>query len=1126
MTTFLPSREELLANPPPPLSGRATGEVASVGDIIGAAATSESLETNAWDQEGRTRMGIMQEITSRFPPDYFANDVLAEFQQSGFNHDTRRPDLEAKIFEALAAKQAEDPAAWGDITINSVEALDAEVIRIRRAEYEDAQKTLNMGGAGSGLAEFIGRGAVAMTDELSLAMAPLGFGGGFLRTVATEAALGAAGEAAILPRMNDQAEKLDIPDPNALAQITMGAAFGGVLGGAVHAVASGARRFNQYRAGRNQMQAEGDVDGETLARDTEAALANDEPVPVAPVREVPITFELEGKIRSMPISSDFQARLNGVVAPLGEDIGIIVTSAGQAPIGSGGPRTGSVRHDVDVSGHSNTADLVLTRNGVKITPSEDPELYARFFTNAAAVFPGLGHYDWGVHVGGGSVAAWGPDRRSASLDPYFGKAINAGRTGQPFEVPLPTSPRATTNGASNIPTGTRAGYTAPGQVVTPSGTRIDVAYEVVDASLLTRASGELQPRDRTRAASDAQITQIAAELDPARLMPSSEADRGAPIIGPDNVIESGNGRVAAIQQAAPDRKAAYRAAINEAGFDIPEGMADPVLVARRQSDLTPEARVDFVNDANTSSIARMSATEQAAQDARGLSSHTMAQYSPGKPISAPENTTFARAFLEGLPANERAALTTAEGRLNLDGERRLKQALFARAYGAPDLIAKHTEAADPAMRSLIDALAEAAPAWSALRADIEAGLIKPEMDLTAHLLDAVRLIGDARRNASKGGGSTAGAIDDALAQISLDGQIHPLTEALVQIFRKGDRVRPDREITELLDGYTNEARIVGKTDAALFSDELSSGPMEVLDAIQKETDLFAPGGPGTRPRDESLYRQPNRPAAQSGGGQARAPLDTSQIDEQGYIDGAQSDGSIAADAQGAADLRAAVSNSPSLPFGPEISGFRNNPEGAIKRLMETKSGEVTDAFEHPDLGNIAFVYGNENFGLRHIQYKHGDDVLADLPRVLRDGHITKQLSDRVYIQTNDTPPRAAVIRLDYDGQQKTWLVTSFDDQRGTTARQVQTSDEPPASAPSRIPDATGQGLDITSTDKIQEVQVSQALKEVRESIVAADDFEITTADGQTYRASEILDDLDADANLADIINLCNPKGGA
>lgn len=59
------------------------------------------------------------------------------------------------------------------------------------------------------------------------------------------------------------------------------------------------------------------------------------------------------------------------------------------------------------------------------------------------------------------------------------------------------------------------------------------------------------------------------------------------------------------------------------------------------------------------------------------------------------------------------------------------------------------------------------------------------------------------------------------------------------------------------------------------------------------------------------------------------------------------------------------------PFGPIFDGFENNPEGAIAKLMQEKRGEVPDAFTHPELGSIAFIYGDEGMGLRHIEAKRG-----------------------------------------------------------------------------------------------------------------------------------------------------------
>jgi hypothetical protein len=103
----------------------------------------------------------------------------------------------------------------------------------------------------------------------------------------------------------------------------------------------------------------------------------------------------------------------------------------------------------------------------------------------------------------------------------------------------------------------------------------------------------IQPRQRgDRTASDVQIAEIASRLDPERLGDSAEADRGAPIVGPDGMVESGNGRVMAIRrayQSVPESAQRYRQWLADQGYNV-EGIANPVLVRRRLTEMTPEQR--------------------------------------------------------------------------------------------------------------------------------------------------------------------------------------------------------------------------------------------------------------------------------------------------------------------------------------------------------------------------------------------------------------------------------------------------------------------------------------------------------------------------------------------------------
>ena len=70
----------------------------------------------------------------------------------------------------------------------------------------------------------------------------------------------------------------------------------------------------------------------------------------------------------------------------------------------------------------------------------------------------------------------------------------------------------------------------------------------------------IQPRLRDRTATELQVKRIAANLSPEVLLTDYHTlDRGAPIIGPDRLVESGNGRVMGIMRAIKDHPQAYAA---------------------------------------------------------------------------------------------------------------------------------------------------------------------------------------------------------------------------------------------------------------------------------------------------------------------------------------------------------------------------------------------------------------------------------------------------------------------------------------------------------------------------------------------------------------------------------------
>jgi ddrB-like ParB superfamily domain len=110
-----------------------------------------------------------------------------------------------------------------------------------------------------------------------------------------------------------------------------------------------------------------------------------------------------------------------------------------------------------------------------------------------------------------------------------------------------------------------------------------------------RYPAQLQPRARDSAPARDQVNSMAARLQPERLGRSPEANSGAPIVGPDNVVESGNGRTLALGKAYSSARAGdYRNWLQSQGVDT-GSVQKPILIARRVTPLSPEERVAFTH---------------------------------------------------------------------------------------------------------------------------------------------------------------------------------------------------------------------------------------------------------------------------------------------------------------------------------------------------------------------------------------------------------------------------------------------------------------------------------------------------------------------------------------------------
>jgi hypothetical protein len=209
----------------------------SLWDALRSGRDMEAIETDYYGRIERIERSAYRDEWDRLYDavgrDYVENWLV----ERGYQRDIRPRGALFGITRDLAA--GGDERFVGRPT-NEVDFRDT-VLRQINEEYLDAAANVQMGPRGSGVAAFAGRLPVAATDPTSLALMPLGGGGGsLLRVVAAEAALGAAGEAMILPRMYDVADQIDaVQDPDPVSQIAMGAVFGGAIGGGMHALGRG-----------------------------------------------------------------------------------------------------------------------------------------------------------------------------------------------------------------------------------------------------------------------------------------------------------------------------------------------------------------------------------------------------------------------------------------------------------------------------------------------------------------------------------------------------------------------------------------------------------------------------------------------------------------------------------------------------------------------------------------------------------------------------------------------------------------------------------------------------------------------------------------------------------------------
>ena len=125
-------------------------------------------------------------------------------------------------------------------------------------------------------------------------------------------------------------------------------------------------------------------------------------------------------------------------------------------------------------------------------------------------------------------------------------------------------------------------------------------------------------------------------------------------------------------------------------------------------------------------------------------------------------------------------------------------------------------------------------------------------------------------------------------------------------------------------------------------------------------------------------------------------------------------------------------------FGNIYNQFRGNAKAAIEFLKKVRGGEAVGALHHKDIGDIDLVWGKEGtghsdgYGLSKL-VKYHPEVLDNLQEILNDMRVVSSSKNRVNLESET---HKAGVRLTWDGERKSWLLTAF--KKGTSASDKRT----------------------------------------------------------------------------------------
>ncbi len=202
---------------------------------------------------------------------------------------------------------------------------------------------------------------------------------------------------------------------------------------------------------------------------------------------------------------------------------------------------------------------------------------------------------------------------------------------------------------------------------------------------------------------------------------------GAPVINSQGGVLNGNGRTMALKsvyKGKPKQIKAYKDFLKQnaksLGIDPAtiDGVKNPVLV-RQVADDAPVQ--DIINSKAGGS--QMSAGETAKKDADRIKQSTLQLASDSGDLTQESNRKFVNSVLKDVASPEELnTLYTKTGKISQAGITRVKNAVFAKAYGDDYLLTKMSESTDNNIRNVMNAMLTVAPKVAMLNDGMGKGL--------------------------------------------------------------------------------------------------------------------------------------------------------------------------------------------------------------------------------------------------------------------------------------------------------------------------------------------------------------------------------------------------------------------